>query len=387
MKVRLTALTPLHIGGREGALNPLEFVLFESRCYVISESKLATTLQQAGKIDIFYNWFTEHSKPALREFLAAQKLLNRPFLNRVSAYSASAPSRIDGPLRPFIRDAFNRPFLPGSSIKGALRTAFLYKLLKDLPAEQRKQLLEDFVTSRLEEYRRDPRGQRGFRWFQDRFKQWFAQRLDADFFQKFTLRENQRRFDPHTDLFRCLRVTDSTPLASEAARVEEIKIFSARSQESPKRWSLYAECLPERSTVEFEISFDEGLLQEFAKHNSKTWFGLEFADLAEMLHNPLGVWAEMGRDLWEREARFFSHELKLSGVLPEIGNRPLMRVGWGAGLLGTSVDMLLPDVLLQDLRNTLFTERGATPAPKSRRLVIQGNNRSTVLGWATAEQV
>jgi CRISPR type III-A-associated RAMP protein Csm5 len=117
------------------------------------------------------------------------------------------------------------------------------------------------------------------------------------FFQKFTSRENQRRFDPHTDFFRCLRVTDSTPLEPGTARVEEIKIFSARSQETPKRWSLYAECLPAKSAVEFEISLDEGILQEFAKRNAQTWFGLAFSTIVELLHNPLAVWAEMGQDL------------------------------------------------------------------------------------------
>ena len=95
----------------------------------------------------------------------------------------------------------------------------------------------------------------------------------------------------------------------------------------------------------------------------------------------------MGRDLWEREAQFFSRELRLSGVLPQSKNRPQIRVGWGAGLLGTSVDMLLPDPLLRDIRNTLFTERGPAPAPKSKRLVIAGNNRLAPLGWATVEQV
>ena len=385
MKVRLTAVTPLHIGGREGALNPLEFVLFEGRCYIVSENKLVTALQQTGKIDIFCNWVTGRSRPSLRDFLRDQTLLNWAFLERVSAYSAPAPPRVDGLVRPFVRDAFNRPFLPGSGLKGAIRTAFFYKLLKGLSPEQRQRLLDDFVSARLEEYRRDPRSQRGVRWFQDRFKQWFAQRLDADFFQKFTLREGQRRFDPGTDFFRCLRVTDSTPVEPGRARIEEIKIYSARSQESPKRWSMYAECLPEKSTVEFEISLDEGILAEFAKRNPKTWFGLEFTALVEMLRSPLGVWAEMGRDLWAREEQFFSRELRLSEVLPGNTNRPQVHVGWGAGLLGTSVDMLLPDTLLQDLRNTLFTERGPAPAPKSRRLVVQGSNKMVPLGWATAE--
>ena len=387
MKVRLTAVTPLHIGGREGALNPLEFVLFEGRCYIVSENKLATSLQQTGKSDIFCNWVTGGSRPSLRDFLRDQTLLSRAFLERVSAYSAPAPPRVDGPVRPFVRDAFNRPFLPGSGIKGAIRTAFFYKLLKGLSPEQRKRLLDDFVSARLQEYRRDPRSQRGLRWFQDRFKQRFAQQLDADFFQQFILREGQQRFDPHTDFFRCLRVTDSAALGPGAARVEEIKIWSARSQDSPKRWSLYAECLPKESAMEFEISVDEEILAEFAKRNPRTRFGLEFAKLAELLRNPLDVWAEMGRDLWEREAQFFSRELRLSGVLPERKNRPQIRVGWGAGLLGTSVDMLLPDTLLQDIRNTLFTERGPAPAPKSRRLVIAGNNRLAPLGWATVEQV
>lgn len=386
MKVRLTALTPLHVGGREGTLNPLEFVLFEGRCYIVSEGKLATALQRTGKIDVFYNWFTGRTRPALRDFLRDQALLDRSFLTRVAAYSSPAPPRIDGVVRPCVRDAFNRPFLPGSGLKGAIRTAFLYKLLKDLGPGQRKQLLDGFVSSRLDEYRRDPRGQRGLRWFQDRFKQWFAQRLDADFFQKFTVRQGQRRFDPHTDFFRCLRITDSTPLEPETARVEEIKIFSARARESPKRWSLYAECLPAKSTVQFEISLDEGILTEFAKHNTKTWFGLEFATLVELLRNPLGVWAEMGRDLWELEERFYTHELGLSGVLPDHPSRPPLRIGWGAGLLGTSVDMLLPDSLLQDLRNTLFTERGFTPAPKSRRLIVRRNNEISPLGWAMVEQ-
>ena len=383
MKVRLTAFTPLHIGGREGALNPLEFVLFEGYCYIVSEGKLASALQQLGKIDIFYTWFTGRQRPALRDFLREQGLLNPSFLGRIAAYSSPAPSRIDGFVRPFIRDAFNRPFLPGSGIKGAIRTTFFYKLLKDLAPEQRKRLLDDFVRARLDEYRRDPRGQKGFRWFQDRFKQWFAQRLEADFFQKFTVRPGQRRFDPHTDFFRCLRVTDSTSLEPGTATVEEIKIFSARSQESPKRWSLYAECLREKSTVECEVSVNDGILGEFAKHNPKTWFGLDFSTLTELLHNPLDVWSEMGRDLLDRETRFFSHELRLSGILPSNAKEPLVRIGWGAGLLGTSVDMLLPDALLQDLRNTLFTERRGTPAPKSRRLVIQANNKLIPLGWAT----
>lgn len=138
MWVRLRTLTPLHIGGREGALNPLEFVVFEGRCYVISETKLARALQERDQIDTFYTWFTGRERLALREFLRERDLLNARFLERIAAYTSPCSIRISQDLRTFVRDAFNRPFLPGTSIKGAIRTAFLYKLLKELPLSGEK---------------------------------------------------------------------------------------------------------------------------------------------------------------------------------------------------------------------------------------------------------
>jgi CRISPR type III-A-associated RAMP protein Csm5 len=180
---------------------------------------------------------------------------------------------------------------------------------------------------------------------------------------------------------------DSTPLSAESARVEEIKIFSARSNDSPKHFSLYAECAPSGSSFDYDLSVDEITLAEFRKRNPRTWFGTNFATLEEMLHNPLGVWAEMGQDLWLEETQFFVKEFGFSDVMPDHKGRPVVRLGWGAGLLGTSVDMLLPEALRQDLRNTLFTDRGNAPAPKSRRLAVQSDNTLTPLGWATVEQV
>src|SRR5262245_56199560 len=127
MRLRLTTLTPLHIGGREGALNPLEFIVFEGHCYVIAEAKFSAALQQHGRLDAFYTWFVGQERPVLRDFLRDHRLLNTDFLQRVAAYASVAPMPIQATLRPYIRDAFNRPFLPGTAIKGALRTAFLYK--------------------------------------------------------------------------------------------------------------------------------------------------------------------------------------------------------------------------------------------------------------------
>jgi hypothetical protein len=49
--------------------------------------------------------------------------------------------------------------------------------------------------------------------------------------------------------------------------------------------------------------------------------------------------------------------------------------------------MLLPDSLMQDLRNTLFSDRGHTPAPKSRKLIIREQHWRMPLGWMLVHQV
>jgi CRISPR-associated protein Csm5 len=387
MKVRLTTLTPLHVGGREGVLSPLEFVFFKDCCYVISEEKLATALQKAGKTDLFLGWFSsfregDRQKPSLFGFLREQTLLNARFLEQICTYAVPTSIRVGNNLRPFIRNGFNRPFLPGSTVKGPIRTAFLYKALKDLSPDQREEFLDDPVIDHLNEYDRDPRRRNpGFR---ESFKQGFSHGLDANFFQRFVLREGDE-YDPHTDIFRCLRITDSVPLSPDATQVEEIKVYSAPS-DNPKNYSIYAECLPPGSKVEWELSVDEMLLAKFRTQNRQTWFGADFAILEEMLHKPLKVWAEMGQDLWQEETQFFAKEFGFSDVIPENKGRPLVHLGWGGGLLGTSVDMLLPGPLRQRLRDTLFDDRKNTPAPKSRRL-IENSNERIPLGWATVEQV
>ena len=377
MKVRLTAVTPLHIGGRESAVNPLEFVVEDKRCYVISEDKLARALQEKGKLNAFSSWFAQTESPVLRDFLRCQELLNEGFLRQIANYSSASPARIKKEIRPCIRDGFQRPFLPGTSTKGAVRTAFLYGILKNMDETEQRKRLHKFVKGRLDEFNSGSRSKQSF-------KKQFAKRLEASIFQRFSLRE--KSFGPNTDLLRCLRITDSTPLDAEGAKIEAVKVFSARSKKEPK--SLYVECLPEGSSCEFEITIDEKTLAEFRKQNPGTQFGTAFSDLEKTLRDPLPAWEDMGHDLWRKDDRFFSSEFDQEIVeMPDTKNQCLVRLGWGSGLLGTTVDMLLPEAGVQDIRNTLFVDRGDTPAPKSRRLVARKNDTYLPLGWAKVEVI
>jgi len=385
MKVKLKTLSPLHIGGKERTIYLSEYAIFNGRCYVINEDRLSEKLYELGKLNTFLNDLKQLGKRfKIEMFLKRENLLKEGFLEDVSNYSSECRVRVYPGLKPFIRNAFSQPYIPGSSIKGALRTSIMYIILKRVDDSVRKHILNDFVEKRLEKYKRDPRGQKSYGRFREKFKKTFAQTLDEDIFQKFTLRSSQKRYDAHSDISRYLKVSDSVSISKDSLIVDEIKIYSARSNESPKKWSIFAECVPPNTNFEFDLMVDKGILNDFAKMNRQTQFGMSFAELSAILSNPLKAAQEMSTDLFQEEQEFFSQELHLKNSMEFKDEKPNFRLGWGEGLLGTSITMLLPVELRQELRNTLFKDRGGTPAPKSRRVVLTGGKIKT-LGWCTVK--
>lgn len=379
MKVKIKTLTPLHIGGKEGAILPMEYVLFNQKCYCLSEDRLSRMLLQQNQLDNFLIAI-QGNDFNLKSFLKEKGYLNEDFLNCVSLYHSNCNIIFNREIRPFVRNAYSQAFIPGTSIKGVLRTAIMYAILQKLDSSTRRRLLDDFVKNRLGEYKRDPRGQRGYRWFQEKFKQWFAQKLDQDIFQRFTLREHQKKYDPHTDILRSIKVSDSNPINKDSLNIEEIKIFSAQSNQSPKIWSIYAECVPEGVEFEFGLKIDQAILKDFEQRNKTTRLGLSFMEIAEIINHPLEAANTMAQELYQEEKEFFSQELRCPKLMA-LQYKPNLRLGWGSGLLGTSMGMLLPLQIRQDLRNTLFIARGNTPAPKSRRVVVRNNQGEVTLGW------
>ena len=383
MKVRIKTLTPLHIGGKEGALLPMEYVIFNQKCYCLSEERLSRKLLTQNQLDSFLV-AVQGKDFSVKQFLKQKGYLSEDFLASVSLYHSNCNLVFNREtIRPFARNAYSQAFIPGTSIKGVLRTAIMYAILQQLDDSTRKRLLDDFVKDKLREYKKDPRGERGYKWFQEKFKQWFAQRLDQEVFQKFILQEQQRRYDPHTDILRALKISDSTSVDRDSLSIEEIKIFSAQSNMSPKSWSIYAECIPEGVELEFELKVDQGILKDFEQRNRDTRLGLSFAEIAEIINHPLETANSMAQELYQKEKEFFEKELRCPEVM-EFQDEPNFRLGWGSGLLGTSMGMLLPLQIRQDLRNTLFHDRRHTPAPKSRRVVMRGNQGKLTLGWVRA---
>lgn len=368
-------LSPTHIGGGS-PLSQFEWIVLDNCLYVVDEEKLARFFVECDLLDEWCDFALSPPRGELSPltfFLRNKRLLNSDSLESIRRYSCelnSAPGAKDT-VRPFVRDGFGNPYVPGSSLKGALRVAILYALLKRLPAEGGKRLVEEFVQRRLDELTKEQRRRR-------RIKFSFAAALERRVLQAYNLVPYDKIFGPRSDLLRALEVSDSVTLPPDGLQVEEVKVYSFRKKEPEK--PAWVECLPAGMRFQARLGIDAALLEDFGRRNSHPQFGLPFTEIREILLRPFAAMAEFTRDLLVYERLFFAEQLRRDGALNFV-EEPNFRLGWGGGLLGTTIDLLLGEEIRKQLRNAIFVQREA-PAPKTRRLTQSG----APLGWIKVEE-
>jgi len=375
MHIQLKLLTPLHIGGSDSAVYPMSYVNYRGKVHVISDHKLSRQLVAMDLLDDFLTSVTNTgNRFSLGRYLQNRNLYDADFIHSITIYTCKTTNELNREFRPFVRNAYARPFVPGTSLKGVLRTAILYCALKRLSESKRQQVLDNFISQEIKSL--DPR-----KWVPDYRKKFFYAYKEQQFFQSFQL-PNLNKKGQHSDILRVLSATDSPAFNKDELIIRAIKIYSAHSSENPKRFTIYAECLPAGTTIDFNLTIDESLLQDFKKSNDpdrhRIW-GLAFRELEHLISNPLACVREMTQDVIAHEKEFFQAHLDEDWPLSE---EPDVRLGWGGSLLSTSVSLLLPEPLRIEMRNRLFRPRGDAPAPKSRKRLFDHPQKGAELGWA-----
>jgi CRISPR-associated protein Csm5 len=307
------------------------------------------------------------------------------------------------PIRPFIADPLLRPYLPGTEIKGAIRTAVAWWLLrqKNLAALRQKllQRLPQHQPSRRELV------QAG---------QWLEQSLFGS--------------DPNHDILRSLRVQDSTPVEPERLKVFPVIVAvrtnkglqwlqSPRGGEQRSRYTddhrqavaNFCECLDgsvsgvkltvasdtflsdgEIERGEVKLSVPEELGWEETKRQAVANWGTACNELAKEV-------AESERNWW-KEVKDATHDIGVKTVAArmerfydELSNRikaesdeaVFLNIGWGGGWRTKTVVELFGDEAVQDVVSRYGLDRGShsRPFPKTRKVAWRGGNDFVPLGW------
>lgn len=403
-RITYRTLSPVHIKGQRPDYGS-GILRLGRKGYVIDEIKLSKVLQKEGLIDLYVDYVSQCLKtrrePSLAFFFNQHRnriQLNVPTLKQISSGIATV-----GNGNSFICDGMGNYFIPGTSIKGAIRTSLLYHLLKELK-DSSNENFKDVVVSKIEHKLKDysevknayinakrqnnRREARQKSREMDHIKKSFDEEIVQNEFLNFLndlAKKGMVKVGPNTDLLRTVKVSDSK---IDRIRRENIKVVCFRSNGSfyfgktrqrnkPEREIfLNYECFHEDTEFTVEILLDLELLSKFYPDGM-----MLFNDISSLI----SIIKEFGDHQWTAERNFFQ---KVRG-LQKITNfynqnipQPLLRVGWGTGMLGTTIDLLLDPSLRQRIRNEVMGHnRPGLPAPHSKRVVMRDNQPTFPLGW------
>jgi len=372
-KLKLTAKSPLHIGSVEQRITRFEFIQQGQYIYPISEDKLSVFLQKKNLISHYVSAVERDGN----KFSLADFFKNKAVSLKIEDLEALSNGRkiklLDDASRmqdfkPFIRDGFGAPYMPGTSIKGAIRTALLYNVLKaykDTNPAGFKTTVEDRIINDVANRVN---------------KRWLFQWANEKWLEGFVLGNKNK--SPNTDWLRMLHISD----AYSSSNIDTILIpanilkkenkWTYKKEYSGQNTSIWVECIPENTVLEFEAVWDKKLLEDFKRCNS----GPMLPDNLDAIFDIVTYWSN---DVFTFEKGVSSgHNLQNWYK----NNTSTFRVGFGSGMISTTIAMLLPEDLRKKVRNYAGLNRGNDIAPKSRRIWLKNNN-AVPFGWAVLEVV
>jgi CRISPR-associated protein Csm5 len=378
---RLTALTPLLVGDGN-KLSPIDYMVWRDQVNVLDQRRIFRLLTKGPRLD---GYLAQLKKAERLDFASwggfAQNFAGRripfespactPHWEKAATENLHIPTFVSGP---------SGAYLPGSALKGALRTGMLFSGLTEGAIKG--------LASRAQ-------GER-------------APRHPAE------VSEDRLLGPPGTTRMKFVSAGDSNPVAWQSFKVYLLRVSTLISR-GPDRFELGWKQSP-RGSVEwkrpedstpvftemaapgtaFEGAWSENnfLAQPEIARNAGWRHPMDRAQFFRAanqyaarllsLHKQYAQWTGLvllGRAIEELEVRLQTLSVDNSACL--------VSIGWGAGLLGKSAWLdTTNEAYRQVVRQLPFYARAiqsGLPFPKTRRIVFVNNQPATLPGWAQLE--
>ncbi|MCS7222132.1 MAG: type III-A CRISPR-associated RAMP protein Csm5 [Anaerolineae bacterium] len=361
-RARAALLTPLHIGSGRDLLLSYDYAVRNERTWRLNEEAIleAQNIDDPGLVERLMRI------PPAQLLKPTDFQENSPFFRYV--IRGTPRSTAEGAqLREQLKDAYNRPYLPGTSLKGALRTALAWYAWRELGLRPERTRLNP-----------DPR--------------FAAQGYERAIFGS----------DPNHDLLRALHVADSAPVGPERLILVNARVLHRSGRMASP---IELEAIAPDTVFHLTIKLDLALFSDWARRHQLAMRGEEWLQALPTVVNRHTAQRVKEERAWfngvpgaERIEEFY----KLLTV-PAQGF--LLQVGWGTGWDDKTFGSRLradPNFLEGILRPTRAGGYGIArgrrqpgdPFPKSRRVVVQvqrASNGRTLerpvapLGWVLVE--
>jgi len=381
LRYRLTCLTPLLVGdGRR--LSPIDYMVWKDQVNVLDQQRIFQLLAKGPRLE---NYLAQLKRAEKLEFASwggfAQNFAGRriPFEHpscavhweRAVGESVHIPTFISGPAG---------PYLPGTAIKGALRTGMLYAGMKEGSLEP---VAAQFAGER-------------------------PPRRPAE------VAEDNILGALGASRLRLVSASDSAPVPSSCLKVYLLRVatLQAKGHDSFELgWKLSPRGTvnarrPEESTPTFAEMASPGtvfegrfrsnpFLSDPQVRRSLRWreplttadiFAGANAYAARLLALHREYAHRAGLSLLDQHLRQLEERL---GLIADRRDACLLSLGWGGGLLAKVAWLRTDDPTYREIirQSPLYGRRIAPglPFPKTRRVVFLENRPATLPGWALLE--
>lgn len=339
IQATVQVISPLHIGAGTGPLRAdLDFVAERGTVWVMDPARL---------LERFTDEELRHGIPEIR----LSRRLKPGEYQECAAYSLSAPGNVGGEILPCIKDVEGRPYLPGSSLKGAFRTVIAWAAAR--------------------ENRYEPKGPE-----LERSAKYAASRWERRVFGR----------SPNYDLMRSLLVDDSAPLPPERLELDQVSVYTLRGSEMARKGAGFVfsvEALRPGTRLSCRVGISEAVLSQQALGLSEKRGWIEsLCDLGRNRAAEL-IGAEQAFYRQHRVIpmiQFYDRLERMASDLAE--NQFLLQVAWGSGWSAKTLGSALTrSGLLDEASGNYRLGRPGAAFPKSRRLVERGGAPAEPLGW------
>ena len=380
MKYRLTCLTPVLVGDG-GRLSAIDYMVWKDQVNVLDQARIFKLLAKGPRLD---GYLAQLKKATKLDFASwggfAQNFAGRRIPFEDPAYSAYWNRAIGESLNiPTFAAGPSGPYLPGSVIKGALRTGMLFTRLKEGVLRDLASRLQGDRPSRrpaetVEDHLIGTGGTSRTRFFAiadsppvdySRFKIYLLRvaTLVARGHEEYALgwKQSQRGTADGR------RPADGTPIFAEMASPGSA--FEGSWQEKPfldqpeiRRALGWREPVERAQIFDAANQYAAGLLAMQKNYAARTGLPL-FTKTLEDLEN------------WLAEAR-------RTGAC-------LLSLGWGAGLIGKSAWLDTANTDYRQILKSVAVYSSALasglPFPKTRHIVFLQDQPASMPGWARLE--
>lgn len=280
-------------------------------------------------------------------------------------------AKVPEKFREQLKDAMNRPYLPGSAIKGAIRTALVAEWLRS-PSESFEHLLP-------QANRKAPD------------KKWASKFLLDKFIGK----------DAKQDIFRSFKIKD-TLFANSDLRLADIRWLNEKNwrnmnqkrdwdsrKKNPIDWreaaGIYAEVLQPGALGLLVLQWDGFLLSDISTWQQNGTVSAiapkDFGDLRQRLNRhaeyrlqrEIQLYKEQGKPAPEQECQ------RILNMMKADQQSAYLQISWGSGWRGMTGDWA-SDEQVKTFRELFNLGRTGKPFPKTRRLVVSGEPKLP-MGW------